>query len=535
MPGTQITCSGCDRTLTLKPGKQLTSKSLCPTCGTPLLADSYSTGRWQRDDEMEVEYRREPVLLSPEAKRIAKRVGAFLIAIAFIGLRTYLRHERREQNAERREAVAAEQHRQSNRDRFIEDHRNRVAQLENRPHNPGPHAEFGFPNPHKTMPSLIPENATVHNPPRGGHSDIMKWHREQHEKVMEKHRERFEAMRRSFPGHTQRFPSHNTPGKPSTFSAPSPQQPDLTESYGVKAIAMSANYVDGVQLHPHQPFVFTRSHSSQLKTFHLESDSPVHTCDINDAAGADASPGNRITTMAITPDGSKLLVGTYRGQVLVYQVEEEGALTYEQTYRGHNKPIDLIVASPYGQRVLSATASGSVRCWNVTTGQNDWELANVRAQVKAMHFIDDDNAWVCTGRFLGRWNLAKPGDRQEQEYLLDIISSSPSVTFSPAGDELAVTAMGYIKRFALGTGRMISQFNSDSSLYSLKYSYDGERLYAGIRGAINVYSRDNQLTAKVELIEADGYPVLLEPCRNRQAFLCIQSAHNSQTLFAELQ
>lgn len=535
MPGTQITCSGCDRTLTLKPGKQLNSKSLCPTCGTPLIAESYSTGYWQQEDELEVEYRREPFFLSPEAKRIAKRVGAFLIALAFVGLRTYLRHEKREQNAGRHEAVAAQEHQQSDRNRFLEEHRNRVAQLQNRPHNPGPHAEFGFPDPHTTFPNLIPENAALNNRSRIDHSDMMKWHNEQHEKMLQYHRERFEAMKRSFPGHHQRFPGHNAPGKPNTLPATSSQQPDLTEFYDVKAIAMSANFVDGVQLHPHQPYVFTRSHSSQLKTFHLESDAPVHACDINDAADADASPGNRITTMTITPDGSKLLVGTYRGLILVYQVEENGALTYEHTYRGHQKSIDLIVASPYGQRVLSSTSSGSVRCWNVTTGKNDWELANIRSEVKAMHFLDDDNAWVCTGRFLGRWNLTKPGASQEQEYLLDIISSSPSVTFSPAGDELAVSAMGYIKRFALGTGRMISQFNTASSLYSLEYSHDGERLYAGIRGAINVYSRDNQLTAKVELIEADGYPVLLEPCRNRQAFLCIQSAHNSQTLFAELQ
>ncbi len=68
----------------------------------------------------------------------------------------------------------------------------------------------------------------------------------------------------------------------------------------------------------------------------------------------------------VSDDGRRLAVGTRQGPILVW--DDFRKSTSRRTLRGHQRYVWDICFSPDDQRVASAACDGSVRLWNVNTG-----------------------------------------------------------------------------------------------------------------------------------------------------------------------
>ena len=77
-------------------------------------------------------------------------------------------------------------------------------------------------------------------------------------------------------------------------------------------------------------------------------------------------PGHDVHRPLVSDDGRRLAVGTRQGPILVW--DDFRKSTSRRTLRGHQRYVWDICFSPDDQRVASAACDGSVRLWNVNTG-----------------------------------------------------------------------------------------------------------------------------------------------------------------------
>jgi WD40 repeat protein len=80
-----------------------------------------------------------------------------------------------------------------------------------------------------------------------------------------------------------------------------------------------------------------------------------------------------VSMLGFTPDGKSLVVGTREWGLRTYPVNpvDHGKLLGEgeRQYVGHTSPVTSVGFSPDGARIASGAADGSVRVWDVATGQ----------------------------------------------------------------------------------------------------------------------------------------------------------------------
>jgi WD40 repeat protein len=204
------------------------------------------------------------------------------------------------------------------------------------------------------------------------------------------------------------------------------------------------------------------------------------------------SPLSDISSLAASPDGQTLALGSREGLIILWNVAN-GQPT-DQPLTGHTGQVHSLSFSPDGQTLASSSADGTIMLWDVSTGRPlDQPLTGHAANVLSLVFSPDSTG--AGGRILASadeegtillWDV-NTGQPLGQP-LVDHQRSVTSLAFSSDGGTLAsgsrddtVILWDVATRRALDT----SLSNQTQGVLSIAFSPDGQTLAAsGNTGAI---------------------------------------------------
>src|SRR5438874_4793284 len=93
-----------------------------------------------------------------------------------------------------------------------------------------------------------------------------------------------------------------------------------------------------------------------------------------------------IMSVAVSPDGRYIAVGSTSGQVRVWH--EEGRVAH-LTMRGHTDRVGAIAFSPDGQTLATSSWDGTIRVWDLTSGAAIWTGRDQHVPVTSMAISPD--------------------------------------------------------------------------------------------------------------------------------------------------
>ncbi len=218
----------------------------------------------------------------------------------------------------------------------------------------------------------------------------------------------------------------------------------------------------------------------------------------------DASTGEKLlslpgeswaTSVDFSPDGKLLAVGYYtKGIVQLWNLQTgETSLTL----KGHDSVVDDVVFSPDGKRLLTASADGTSKVWEVATGM---ELLTLYSKYLGHVFAGDfspDGSLVVTVDWSGYgavWDVATGSLQSElgknvRTYNLKYYD----VAFSPDGKSIATASTGgEAIIWDASTGEQLMKFAcDDQECDNVEFSPDGNTLAtSGIKDHCEILGSD---------------------------------------------
>ncbi|HSN75537.1 MAG TPA: WD40 repeat domain-containing protein, partial [Anaerolineae bacterium] len=135
-------------------------------------------------------------------------------------------------------------------------------------------------------------------------------------------------------------------------------------------------------------------------------------------------------TLAISPDGTRALAGSYYNNVAVLWDLESGVRL--GALEGHNEGIHALAFSPDGQQALTGSYDDSLMLWNLASGQRLAVLKGHDSDVLAVAINPDGRTALSSGRDGGlmQWDLV---DAQEIRRLPGHEDAVWDVAFTPDG------------------------------------------------------------------------------------------------------
>jgi WD40 repeat protein len=140
--------------------------------------------------------------------------------------------------------------------------------------------------------------------------------------------------------------------------------------------------------------------------------------------------------VAFSPDGTTLASASWDGTVKLWDVDTGQELS---TIRGHVDPVKSVAFSPDGKRLATASMDGTVKLWRLPVEQQPPELATA-GQVQMASASADGRTilTITTSDAVQWWDAAQGKELPLDAALGDKILSLPAVTLSPDGKIMAV-------------------------------------------------------------------------------------------------
>jgi len=191
------------------------------------------------------------------------------------------------------------------------------------------------------------------------------------------------------------------------------------------------------------------------------------------SADAGAGPDERAArSVAFTPDGDQLIVAHGDGTVgRIGLATAAGEPLVDEPIAGGL--LDVAV-SPGGEVVAGAAADGSVRLWDLSTGQERQRLEGHRGTVYSVRFDAQGRRLVTAGADATArvWDVAS-GDE------LAVLDGHEGVVvrarFDPTGDRVVTGSVdGFARVFDVGTGELVAELAGDDLLGVTDVDFDAD-------------------------------------------------------------
>jgi len=183
-----------------------------------------------------------------------------------------------------------------------------------------------------------------------------------------------------------------------------------------------------------------------------------------------------VWSVAFSPDGNTLAMAIDDGSVKLWDVASGDV---KATLRGHKGPVWTTAFSPDGKSVATGSSDLTVRVWNADTGAERYSLGHP-GSVRSLAFSQDGTRLVsgCRNGTVKVWDLAA------KEPILDTLAHAGevvSVAFSPEGNSVASSSGDRtIKLWDLNAGReRLTLQGHEGGIYSVAFSRDGKTLASG--------------------------------------------------------
>ena len=143
---------------------------------------------------------------------------------------------------------------------------------------------------------------------------------------------------------------------------------------------------------------------------------------------------NRVSSVAISPDGSTVLSGNRQGEIVVWNVHGGRKL---RTIDGHLVTVNSIVFSPDGKTFVSGSADKTVKVWDLAGAKELRTLKGHTNWVTSVA-ISPDGRTIASGSWDKTVRLWDGGSGRLLQTLGGDLGSVNSVAFSPDGKILAI-------------------------------------------------------------------------------------------------
>ncbi len=217
-----------------------------------------------------------------------------------------------------------------------------------------------------------------------------------------------------------------------------------------------------------------------------------------------ARAAGRPKSLAITPDGKKVIVGTDEGDMLVWGFAR-GKLTPERSFKIADDDIESIAISPDGQRGLSTHYGGAASLWDIETGK----------VLGTYHDFRFTSASAATFSRRGGQGLVTDGelvalvDTKSHELLqvmkLGIAGTALSTAMSNDGRRVAAAGGRVIGVCETQTGKSLPQMATNEIQWSAAFSPSGKRLVTGGSGVVSVWDVEQGQRAQELKMSDSGY------------------------------
>lgn len=190
-------------------------------------------------------------------------------------------------------------------------------------------------------------------------------------------------------------------------------------------------------------------------------------------------PGEKspVASIAFSPDGSRLVAGSWDGLIRLWDVETRVDL---RTFVGHGTSVTSVAFSADGTRVASASVDGTVRLWDVETGS---ELAAFHEHTGPVFgvAISPDGSRIASG---GSDRVVRVRDSASGDALGDCSGHSLpvlSVAFSPDGTRIASGSLDQTVRvWDVTSGTEITALSGHTGpVASVAFDPGGTRIASG--------------------------------------------------------
>ena len=223
-------------------------------------------------------------------------------------------------------------------------------------------------------------------------------------------------------------------------------------------------------------------------------------------------------SIAFSPDGATLAsasadrFGGTRGTVMLWDVETGKDLA---TLHGHTERIPAVAFSPDGTTIASGLRDGSVKLWNVKTGEN---THTYRGGSYAVVFSPDGKTLAARGwNNIMLWDVATRKSTSTIPVGGELLNMSTALAFSPDSQVLAWGTEDQVKLRKHATKSLFSFMRNTITLkghqdevQSVAFSPDGKVLASSVRTGI-VKLWDTETGTNISTLEGASGPVVLSP------------------------
>ncbi|CAE6524374.1 unnamed protein product [Rhizoctonia solani] len=184
--------------------------------------------------------------------------------------------------------------------------------------------------------------------------------------------------------------------------------------------------------------------------------------------------GSEINSLALSPDGTRVVVGFYDATVRI--LSAYNAAVYVGPLQGHTDRVTSVAFSPDGGRIASASIA-CIRIWNAYNGTliND-SFKGRLGHINSVSFSPDGTLLVSAGLIIQIWNAHDGTPRLAGDFYIDLIHCAK---FSPNGAHIAFPSADHaiqLWRSSDGTPVIPSFKGHTSRVICLAFTPDGSRL-----------------------------------------------------------
>lgn len=258
------------------------------------------------------------------------------------------------------------------------------------------------------------------------------------------------------------------------------------QGWGIKCLTFSGN---GAHL-------FVGKSDEMVAVFDVNQSSQLNITKRLDELGS-------IEVIAVSPDGTRLAAGGYKGIVKTWKVAPTGAMKDGMLFAGHTECITALSVSPDGRYVLSGSRDKTVKYWQFDTGKEIASFEGFDREVKAVWISPDGTQAKATdGMVLARMDLKA---KESETVRLQGSASPQFAAFSPDGRRVAMNDGYDIRLWDLDITKELTALKSNEIQWTGVFTPDGQRLVSGANGIINVWDVATQKRLGVLTNEPNAY------------------------------